>query len=224
MFGVAQLGRSGRIAQRFGLRRRHALFRRLTAAFFGDGITTTQIYVPTSSGTSATISIQIDPLAIIGPRTLTVATGGEFAVAANGFTIVPGSASLQSISQTSGAQGTNATVTLTGSGTHWLQAATSVSFGSGINVGNISNVTPTSLTANISISPGAALGTYTVTATTNGEIVSLPSAFKVVAADALSLRRLACIGPAGPAEPQCQHHRRFHQFQYRTRAHCELRP
>jgi hypothetical protein len=152
-----------------------------TTAAFGDGINVTGA-VQVVDSTHATIPILIDPLAVNGGRTVTVVTGGEYAVATNGFTITSNGSSLASISSTSGAQGNNATITLTGLGTHWETAATNVSLGAGINVGNITVNNSHSLSANISIGPGAAVGPRTVTVTTNGEIVSLSSAFNVTAA------------------------------------------
>jgi hypothetical protein len=76
---------------------------------------------------------------------VTVATGGEFAVSSNQFTISASTATIAGISTTpattppSGAQGTNSTVTLNGSNTHWTSGGTAVTFGAGINVGGITS-------------------------------------------------------------------------------------
>ena len=152
-------------------------------ANFGDGITVKSV-TPTTN-TAARAIVTVDCLAPVGPRTVTFVTGGEFAQATNGFTISSSSARISQISPATGVQGQNLSVTLTGSGTNWTQSGTGVSFGPGINVGNVTvNPTAQTLAASISISPTAALGTYSVTATTNGEIASIANAFTVTVASA----------------------------------------
>ncbi len=155
-------------------------------ANFGDGITVSSV-TPTTN-TAARAIVTVDCLAPVGPRTVTFVTGGEFAQATNGFTVSSSSARISQISPATGVQGQNLSVTLTGSGTNWTQSGTGVSFGPGINVGNVTvNATAQTLAASISISPTAALGTYSVTATTNGEIASLANAFTVTVASAPKL-------------------------------------
>ncbi len=152
-------------------------------ANFGDGITVNSVTPATQ--TTATANISVDCLAPVGPRTVTFVTGGEFAQATNGFTVSSSSARISQISPATGVQGQNLSVTLTGSGTNWTPSGTSVSFGPGINVGNVTvNQAAQTLAASISISPTAALGTYSVTATTNGEIASIANAFTVSVASA----------------------------------------
>ena len=147
-------------------------------ANFGDGITVSSV-TPTTN-TAARAIVTVDCLAPVGPRTVTFVTGGEFAQATNGFTVSSSSARISQISPATGVQGQNMTVTLTGSGTNWTPSGTNASFGPGINVGNVTvNATAQTLVASISISPTAALGTYSVTATTNGEIASIANAFTV---------------------------------------------
>ena len=151
-----------------------------TTANFGDGVTVTNILVNTP--TDMTVTLSIDPLARTGSRMVTVVTGGEFAVAANGFTVTSSGASIISATPTAAlSQGTNATLTLTGLGTHWVTSATTVSFGGGINTGSIVVNSPTSLTVNLSVGPGVAPGVYGVTTTTNGEVATLASAVTVSA-------------------------------------------
>ena len=154
-----------------------------TVASFGDGITPGPVTVV--DATHANFNISIDPIAVLGNRTLTMTTGGEFATGT--FTITTNGSFLQTVQMTTGtgAQGTNATLTLTGSSsptTHWIQAGTVISVGGGINVGNIVVSSPTSLTVNISIGPNVAPGSYPVTATTNGEIVTKLNAVTVIPA------------------------------------------
>jgi hypothetical protein len=119
----------------------------------------------------------------LGNRTVTLTTGAQFATGT--FAITSNGSSLQSVSVPPPGnipQGGNATLTLTGLGTHWIQAGTTVSVGGGITVGNISVSSSTSLSVNISVGPGVPVGSYPVTATTHGEIVSLPNAVVVTAA------------------------------------------
>jgi hypothetical protein len=151
-----------------------------TTANFGDGITINSILVNTP--TDMTVTISVDPLARTGGRIVTVVTGGEFALATNGFTVTSSAASIISaLPAVPIPQGTNATLTLTGLGTHWVTSATNVSFGGGINTGNITVNSPTSLTVNLSVGPGVAAGSYGVTTTTNGEVATLGSAVGVSA-------------------------------------------
>ena len=112
---------------------------------------------------------------------MTVVTGGEFALATNGFTVTSGTASITQVSPNAGQQNSNAVVTLTGNNTHWVQSGTTVSFGSGINVGNITVDSPSLLHVDIAITPGAALGTRSITSTTNGEVAGINNAFTVTA-------------------------------------------
>jgi len=167
----------------------------VTVATFGDGIKINgagTAFASVTDATHASLPICIDPIAVPGTRSLTIATGGEFESAANAFTITPNGSTLQSVTPGTGPQGTNQTLAFTGVGTHWLQGATTVGFGSGINVGNIIVNGPTSLTVNISISPSAAVTSYAATVATNGEIVSLPGALSVTQATPY----LANVSPA----------------------------
>jgi len=158
-----------------------------TVASFGDGILPGQVTVTDS--THASFPITIDPIAVLGSRTLTMTTGGEFATGI--FSITNNGSSLQSVSSVappgpvtpaSFAQGSNGTVYLTGNLTHWVQAGTTVSFGGGINAGNIVVTSPTTLSVNLSVGPGVPAGSYPVTVTTNGEIVSKAGQITVTAA------------------------------------------
>ncbi len=152
-----------------------------TVANFGDGVTVNSVRV--GSPESATVRLSIDCLAPAGSRHVTLATGGEFAYAANGFGINPSGAHISAVTPFTGVQGQNMTVTLTGSGTHWLQSGTLVSFAGGINVGNVTvDEIGQTLTASISISPNASIGTYSVAATTDGEIATIGSGFTILSA------------------------------------------
>ena len=152
-----------------------------TVANFGDGVTVNSVHV--GSPESATVKLSIDCLAPVGSRHVTMATGGEFAYVANGFGINPSGAHISAVTPFTGVQGQNMTVTLTGSGTHWLQSGTLVAFAGGINVGNVTvDEIGQTLTASISISPNASVGTYSVAATTDGEIATIGSGFTILSA------------------------------------------
>ena len=176
----------------------------VTVAALGNGITAGPVTV--TSPTQASFQISIDPVAILGARNLTMETNGEFATGT--FTVLTNGSSLQSValSTPSGpvasfAQGTNGTLALTGSSnppTHWVQAGTSISIGGGINVGNITVLSPTSLTVNVSVGPGVPVGSYPVTVTTNGEIVARANAVTVTAATPF----LSNVSPSSAAQGQ----------------------
>ena len=57
-----------------------------------------------------------------------------------------------------------------------------MSFGPGINVGNIQVLNPTQLTASIAVTAAAAVGSRNVTATTGGEVAAIVDGFTVTAA------------------------------------------
>ncbi len=178
----------------------------VTVAALGNGITAGPVTV--TSLTQASFQISIDPIAILGARTLTMETNGEFGTGT--FTVLTNGSSLQSVAMNtqngpvipaSFAQGTNGTLTLTGSlnpPTHWVQAGSSISIGGGINAGNITVLSPTSLSVNISVGPGVALGSYPVTVTTNGEIVAKTNAVTVTAATPF----LSSASPSSAAQGQ----------------------
>jgi 6-phosphogluconolactonase (cycloisomerase 2 family) len=160
-------------------------FSAATVANFGDGVTVGPVTPVNGSPTQAAVNVTVDCLAPPGPRTVTFVTGGEFAVAQSGFTISSGSASISQVSPATGTQGQNLTVTLTGAGTHWLQSGTVVSFGGGINVGNVTvNQAAQTLAASVSIGPSASPGPYSITATTNGEVAAIANGFTVTQAAA----------------------------------------
>lgn len=64
----------------------------LTQVDFGPGITVTSVTVSATYGLTAMLNIS--PTAPIGPRNVTVTTGGEVDTLSNGFTVTPGSGSL----------------------------------------------------------------------------------------------------------------------------------
>ena len=152
-----------------------------TTASFGAGVTVAAVTV--NSPTNATVVLNIDPAAAIGTRDVTVTTEGELVSLPNGFTVTPGTPVITLVNPNSGQQGqTNESVNLTGQFTHWVQGTTTASFGAGITVNSVTVAGTTSLTANLSMATGAAVGPRTVTVTTGTEVASLPGGFVVSAA------------------------------------------
>ena len=150
-----------------------------TNANFGAGITVASLTV--NSATTATVVLNIDPVATPGSRNVTFTTGSEVAALSNGFTITNGTPVITQISPNSSPQGIqNLSVQIIGQFTHFAQGTTQVSFGTGgVTVNSVSVTNAGSLTANISIALNQTAGGLTVTVTTGAEIVSLPSGFLV---------------------------------------------
>ena len=73
-----------------------------------------------------------------------------------------------------------------------------MSFGGGINVGNITVNSATSLTVDISVGPGVGAGIYGVTTTTNGEVASLGNAVTVSASTPYISGVIPTAGAQGP--------------------------
>ena len=157
----------------------------VTTANFGDNVYVNGA-VQVIDQTHATANITISPTAVPGWRAVTVVTGGEYAtltpIDANGpgFHVIRSGAAIASISPASGEQGAAAfSVTVVGTGTHFLQGASVLSLGGGINVGSVTVDSPTQLHATIAVTAGAAAGLRDVTVTTGGEIATRAGAFTV---------------------------------------------
>jgi uncharacterized protein YjdB len=149
-----------------------------TTASFGPGITVAALTV--NSSTTATASLNIDPAATQGPRTITFTTGTEIATRANSFTVLAQTGVLVSVNPPTGQLGQqNLSVSLTGQFTNWVQGTTIASFGAGITVSSLTVNSPTSATAVLTIDPAATTGPRTVTLTTGSEIESLGNGFVV---------------------------------------------
>jgi hypothetical protein len=149
----------------------------VTTVSFGAGVTINSVTV--NSTTSAVASITIDPLAAVGTRNVSVTTGPEVVSLNNAFLLNPGAATISNVAPNAGTQGQTLSVNVTGTGTHFAQGTTSVSFGTGIVVNSITVSSPTALAANITINAAAAGGIRVVSATTGGEVATLVSGFNV---------------------------------------------
>ena len=148
-----------------------------TTANFGAGITVNSVIV--SSATSATANITVQPTAALGSRNVSVTTGTQVVSLANAFQVTVGPAAIASLSPASAAQGSTATVTVTGSQTNFASGLTSAAFGGGITVTGITVNSALSATVNISIPNSTALGAYNVTLTTGGEVATILGGFTV---------------------------------------------
>ncbi len=146
-----------------------------TLADFGDGITVNSLAVTDSL--DATASITISNTTPAGTRIVTLVTGGEFVTGT--FLVTQSSATLLSVTPSTAEQGSNLTLTILGANTHFLSGASTVSLGSGINIGNITVLSPVSLQVAVAVTPTATAGAHSVTVTTGGETVTLPSSFTV---------------------------------------------
>ncbi|RXH57177.1 choice-of-anchor D domain-containing protein [Granulicella sibirica] len=168
----------------------------VTYANFGDGITVNSL--TWKSTTEEIANLTISNTTPIGPRTITLVTGGEVATSRSGaFTVMANHAALISISPNTAPQGGNQVITLQASGTHFVQGATTASFGDGINVGDV-QVGANTGTVNIAISPGATPGLRDVQVATGGELATLPNAFTVTGATPY----LASVSPSSGQQGQ----------------------
>jgi hypothetical protein len=90
---------------------------------------------------------------------------------------------LTSVTPNQGARGQSLGITINGSNTSFAQGTTQVSFGAGITVANITVVSATALTAQISIAAAANPGPRNVTVTTGAsQVVTLSAGFTVTPA------------------------------------------
>ncbi|HEY1902662.1 MAG TPA: Ig-like domain-containing protein [Terracidiphilus sp.] len=157
----------------------------VTIANFGDGVSMNSLTI--HDATDATANITISNTTPVGYRTVTMQTNGEFAVSGQTpqgnaiFQIGPNNATLVSVSPNAEAQGWSGAVTLTATGTHFLQNATQVTIGGAI-VGDVNVTSPTVAVAEVAVPAGAPLGPQNVQVATGGEITGLPNAFTITGA------------------------------------------
>ena len=134
----------------------------LTTVDFGDDITVNSVSVTDASHITANISISTS--AGTGTRTITAVTGGEIASGAI-FTV---NAPSLSISPSTGEQGWTGNLTVTGTGSHFINGTTTAVFsGSGITVNSVAVSGPTSAVLNVTIADLAVISTRTLTVSTD---------------------------------------------------------
>lgn len=138
----------------------------LTTVSFGPDITVHEVQV--NSPTSLTANISIGAGASLGTRSISAtnpAPGGGTGTLADGFAVLEENPAptLTGTFPSFGVRGFTLNVTLLGSG--FVQGLTTVSFGDDIVVNSVNVVFWTSLTANITIAPGAATGMRSISVT-----------------------------------------------------------
>jgi hypothetical protein len=168
-----------------------------TYANFGDGITVNSLTV--TDVTDAQANITISNTTPVGGRTITLVTGGEFAVSTPGvFYIGPNAATLTGFTlatyvpatstYTCGStpvtmpQGFSGALCMTATGTHFLQDATQVSFTGGITVGDVTVTSTTTAIVQVAVQSLATVGLQNATVWTGGETSTLNNAVAVTGA------------------------------------------
>jgi RHS repeat-associated protein len=161
----------------------------VTTANFGPGIAvgggTSGSFgaVTVTSATTATAQLTIAANAAFGPRTVSARTGTEQATLINGFS-VNGNPIILYVSPNYAKPGTSVTVNIYGQFTNFVQGTSVANFGAGISVGGaaagangpITVTSPTTATAQLTISSGATLGVRVpITVTTGAEVASWTS-------------------------------------------------
>ena len=131
------------------------------------------IVVPTSLTVSAPTPYLVTLSATVAPA-FTTATPGNITINAP--------PSLSSAIPASGRLTQTLSVAITGSYSNFYQGISTANFGPGITVNSVSVASPTSLTANITIAPGATLGATNVHVTTGSEALTLTNGFTVLSA------------------------------------------
>ncbi|MBN1191392.1 MAG: hypothetical protein JXA46_16670 [Dehalococcoidales bacterium] len=140
----------------------------------GTGIAVNSFTVLDSNRMTASITIVAGTET--GVRDVSVTTPGGGFILPNSFTVQQGLPVITSISPESGAQGETVTVIISGSN---LGGATSVNFGTGVEVKGFTNVSLTQLRASILIDEEAVTGLRDVSVTTPGGISTLSNRFNI---------------------------------------------
>ena len=145
-----------------------------TLVVFGEGVEVTSF-----SGISQTqlrVNIVISSDAVTGSRDISVTTpGGSFTLPGS-FIIKQELPRITSLSTDSANQGATLTVTISGAN---FTGASGVQFGNGISINTFSVLSPSQITANITVATGAAAGTRDVSVTTPGGSFVLPGGFTI---------------------------------------------
>jgi hypothetical protein len=153
-----------------------------TQVQMGAGVNVLSVTV--NSPTSLVAQISVAATAPAGPRTVTVVTGTQVASSSGGFRVesLPSGPLpvISSITPPIGATGTQVPVTIVGEFTNFQQGVSAVSLGEGISAGSVTVVSPTQITATLSIATDAPPGARPITVTTGTEVASRTQAFAVV--------------------------------------------
>jgi hypothetical protein len=167
-----------------------------TTAAFGGGIGVTALTVVDALHANVTISIPNSTP--VGAYNVVLTTGGEVATELGGFQVTSGTASIAVVNPPSGPQGSvNQNIALTGLFTSWINNTSVASFGAGVTVNSLTVSDATDAVANITISPTAAIGSRTVTVTTNGQVATIVGGFSVLAGVPALISALPTSAQAG---------------------------
>jgi hypothetical protein len=143
---------------------------------YGSGVVVTNVNV--TSDTSLTAEGYVQPTTYVGWRNLTVVSGTQVLGLQNAFYVYPGPAAINSVSPPTAGQGATLDVTISGTNTNWAQGVTQLNF-PGALVNSYTVNSPTSISANITVSDYAPAGEVTVTTTTLGEVATGGNVFLV---------------------------------------------
>ncbi|HEX3985959.1 MAG TPA: Ig-like domain-containing protein [Acidobacteriaceae bacterium] len=143
---------------------------------YGTGVDIGSVTV--TSPTSLTVQGSVQPLTPTGYRNLVVSTGTQTLGIANALYVAPGPAVVNSVSPSTAGQASTLTITITGINTHWQQGSTQLTF-PGVQINTFTVTSPTTATANITVSQYATPGLVNVTMTTLGEVAGKSNAFEI---------------------------------------------
>ena len=138
----------------------------VTSAAFNQDITVNSFTV--IDNVNAIANITVSPLAYVdntcnpSGHTITITTGAEQVSIPGSFCLGRSGAQVTKVYPSIGAQGTTLSVTVTGSGTNWVNGITTANFGSGITVSTFQVSNSTTINAVIDIDPAAQNGYRTV--------------------------------------------------------------
>jgi hypothetical protein len=172
---------------------------------FGTGITINTTNV--SDASDAVVNITISNTTTVGGRTILAMTGGEFdSSAAGAFQVNSNGATLTGVgiyssgvcsaAPVSVPQSFSGQLCLTGTGTHFINGATTVSI-PGVIVGAVNVTDPTDLIAQVAVPSGAPLGPESVTVTTGGEIETDNNSFTITGSTPALLSVVPSSGQQG---------------------------
>ena len=188
-----------------------------TIAIIGAGITVSNLQI--LSNTVATADISISPTTQPGGRTVEMITGAED-VAGGLFGVTPGIATMTFTPNCNNAnaialicsgglatveQGGIVPFNVLGGNTHFVQGETTMDFGGGIVVTQLTVTDSTHITGQIAVSYTAPIGYHQVTVTTDGEVALANSdALDVIQTTSTSLNITPTTGQQGTSHLQIQ--------------------
>ena len=169
---------------------------------FGPWITVTNVNV--TGPTSLTVDGYVQPTAPVGYYNLTVTTGTQQLGLNNAIYVSPGPAVVNSVTPAAADQGAVlANLQIQGINTHWVQGTTSLTISNsqyGVPVvfnAPITVLSPTLISANVTVDTTAQATEYNVTATTGGEVATGVNVFTVSQSEPELLAVVPNSGPQG---------------------------